>query len=288
MRRGALQRVRRRAYCQCEEKHGDSISLPFPMGKGVDVCAVNAAGADNKYMVSTYSMPEQIASPQGGLGVYTCEGGKSGGAYAQCDGGLCFRSTEETTFPGFDKPVPKGQIVCSCPITDASSGSAQGYQILGPYPCDKSFFKYCKSDVANGKTGSTIYVGAPSVRPRPRPRCSPASRPRLSTNADRSDPFFPHVERRCPEGPDEGHAHPSVERFAPALRRPSPRKWSEEAPPPQPSPRSARQRATYGLRLSAAALWGDVERGYAYRSRNTPGPERRMRWVVSAWKGTGS
>jgi hypothetical protein len=90
------------AYCQCEEKHGDSISLPFPMGKGVDVCAVNAAGANNKYMVSTYSLPEQIASPQGGVGVYTCEGGKSGGAYAQCDGGLCFRSTEETTFPGFD------------------------------------------------------------------------------------------------------------------------------------------------------------------------------------------
>ena len=149
------------AYCQCEEKHGDSISLPFPMGKGVDVCAVNAAGADNKYMVSTYSLPEQIASPQGGGGVYTCSGGSSGGAYAQCDGGLCFKSTEETTFPGFDKPVPKGQIICSCPITDASSGSAQGYQILGPYPCDKSFFKYCKSDVANSNTGSTIYVGAP-------------------------------------------------------------------------------------------------------------------------------
>jgi hypothetical protein len=63
----------------------------------VDVCAVNAAGANNKYMVSTYSLPEQIASPQGDRAVYTCEGGKSGGAYAQCDGGLCFRSTEETT-----------------------------------------------------------------------------------------------------------------------------------------------------------------------------------------------
>jgi hypothetical protein len=50
-----------------------------------------------------------------------------GGAYAQCDGGLCFRSAEETTFPGFDKPVPKGQIICSCPITDSASGSAQGY-----------------------------------------------------------------------------------------------------------------------------------------------------------------
>ena len=65
------------AYCQCEQKHGDSISLPFPMGKDVDVCSVNAAGADNKYMVSTYSLPEQIASPQGGGGVYTCSGGKS-------------------------------------------------------------------------------------------------------------------------------------------------------------------------------------------------------------------
>jgi hypothetical protein len=149
------------AYYQCEEKHGDSISLPFPMGKGVDVCAVNAAGADNKYMVSTYSMPERIASPQGDLGVYTCSGGGSGGAYAQCDGGLCFRSTEETTFPGFDKPIPKGQIICSCPITTASSSGGQGYQILGPYPCDKSFFRYCKSDVANGNTGSTIFVGAP-------------------------------------------------------------------------------------------------------------------------------
>ncbi len=150
------------AYCQCEEKHGDSISLPFQMGKGVDVCAVNAAGANNNYMVSTYSMPEQIASPQGDLGVYTCNGGSSGGAYAQCDGGLCFKSTVETTFPGFDKPVPKGQVICSCPITTASSSGGQGYQILGPYPCDKSFFKYCKSEVANTKTGSTIYVGAPS------------------------------------------------------------------------------------------------------------------------------
>ena len=46
------------AYCQCDVKHGDSISLPFPMGKDEDVCSVNAAGADNKYMISTYSLPE--------------------------------------------------------------------------------------------------------------------------------------------------------------------------------------------------------------------------------------
>ena len=48
---------------------------------------------------------------------------------------------------------------CSCPIT--KSTAAQSYQILGPYPCDKSFFKYCKGTIATSKTGSTIYVGAP-------------------------------------------------------------------------------------------------------------------------------
>ena len=149
------------AYCQCDVKQGHSISLPFPMGKDGDVCSVNAAGADNKYMISTYSLPESIASPQGGGAVYTCSG-EGSGAYAQCDGGICFRSTEDTAFPGFDKPVPKGQIICSCPITQAKAGDdAQGYQILGPYPCDKSFFRYCKAATATSKTGSTIYVGAP-------------------------------------------------------------------------------------------------------------------------------
>jgi hypothetical protein len=150
------------AYCQCDVKHGDSISLPFPMGSGEDVCSINAAGADNKYMVSTYSLPEQIASPQGGGALYTCPGDTSDGAYAQCDGGLCFPSTEETTFPGFDKPVPKGQVICSCPITEAKPHTSQaGYQILGPYPCDKSFFRYCKGATADSRTGSMIYVGAP-------------------------------------------------------------------------------------------------------------------------------
>ena len=111
------------AYCQCDVKHGNSISLPFAMGKDEDVCSINARGAANKYMISTYSLPESIASPQGGGAVYTCQG-EEGGAYAQCDGGLCFRSTEETTFPGFDKPVPKGR----------SSVPAQSPSPLAPKP----------------------------------------------------------------------------------------------------------------------------------------------------------
>src|SRR5215831_7193759 len=68
------------AYCQCDVKHGDSISLPFPMGNQ-DVCSINAAGANNKYMISTYSLPDSIASPQAGGAAYTCSG-DDGGAYA--------------------------------------------------------------------------------------------------------------------------------------------------------------------------------------------------------------
>ena len=115
-------------------------------------------------MVSTYSLPNSIVSPNGDHAIYTCPAGFfETGAYAQCDGGLCFTSTEETTFPGFDKPVPKGQIICSCPITVASLPvlGGEGYQILGPYPCQQSFFQYCKLSTANKNTGSTIYVGAP-------------------------------------------------------------------------------------------------------------------------------
>ena len=123
------------AYCQCEEKHGDSIQpCRSRWVRAWTSARSTPPGADNKYIVSAYSLPEQIASPQGGGGVYTCEGGKSGGAYAQCDSSICSRSSEETTFPGFDKPVPKGQIICSCPITDASSGSAPRLPDPRPLP----------------------------------------------------------------------------------------------------------------------------------------------------------
>ena len=76
------------AYCQCDVKHGDSISLPFPMGRDEDVCSINAAGAANKYMISTYSLPEAIVAPSGDQAIYTCPGESSDGAYAQCDGGI--------------------------------------------------------------------------------------------------------------------------------------------------------------------------------------------------------
>ena len=110
------------AYCQCEVKHGDSISLPFPMGKDEDVCSINAAGAANKYMVSTYSLPEAIVAPHGDQAIYTCPGESSDGAYAQCDGGVCFRSTEETTFPGLRQARAEGPNRLFLPHHSGQSG----------------------------------------------------------------------------------------------------------------------------------------------------------------------
>ena len=44
------------AYCKCDVKMGNSISLPFKFDDGKDVCTVNADGAANGYMVSTFSL----------------------------------------------------------------------------------------------------------------------------------------------------------------------------------------------------------------------------------------
>jgi hypothetical protein len=170
------------AYCKCDVKSGDSISLPFKFDKGEDVCTVNAEGADNGYMVSTFSLPPSVVAPGGDTALYNCPASTSDGAYAQCDGGLCFTSTEGGSFPGFDKPLKKGEIVCSCPITVANPSTAKiGYQIAGPYPCQKSFFANCDSAKANTKTGATIYVGAPTGVPRLLTRLLDGSVPKLNT-----------------------------------------------------------------------------------------------------------
>jgi hypothetical protein len=150
------------AYCTCDVKKGDSISLPFNYGKGKDVCSVNAEGADNGYMVSTFSLAASVTAPKGNMAIYTCPGAISTGAYAQCDGGICFRSTQGQKFPGANKPLKPNQIICSCPITMAQPPAPIGYQIAGPYPCRRSFFANCSKRVANTDTGAKIYVGAPT------------------------------------------------------------------------------------------------------------------------------
>ena len=152
------------SYCKCDIKHGDSISLSFDYRKS-DVCEINAAGKTNGYMVSTYSLPPSVKKG-GDEALYTCPAETATGTYGQCDGGLCFKSTRDERFPGLGK-ISKDEIICSCPMTTADPSTAKtGYQIVGPYPCQKSFFKFCSSKVANTDTGSRIYVGAPTGTPR--------------------------------------------------------------------------------------------------------------------------
>lgn len=153
------------AYCKCDVKSGDSISLTDAFN-GQNICSVNAQGASNGYMASTYSLPASVVAPGGNQALYTCPASTSNGAYAQCDGGLCFTSTQGQSFPGFSAPLTSGEIICSCPITQADPTTAQiGYQIAGPYPCQQSFFQNCNRVTANNKNGSQIYVGAPTGVP---------------------------------------------------------------------------------------------------------------------------
>ena len=151
------------SYCKCEVKSGDSISLPFNFDDGEDVCSVNSEGEHNGYMLSTFSLPASVLAPHGDQALYDCPARTSNGAYAQCDGGFCFISTEGQSFPGFAEPLKKGQVICSCPTVVANPATAvTGYQIPGPYPCQPSFFSNCTSTTANTNTGSTTYVGAPT------------------------------------------------------------------------------------------------------------------------------
>jgi hypothetical protein len=154
------------AYCECDVEMGSSISVPFN-NDGQNICSINAEGASSGYMASTYSLPASVVAtsgtpPPGAQALYTCPGSTSDGAYAQCDGGLCYTSTEGQSFPGFAQPLAANEIICSCPMTVASPPAAAGYQIAGPYPCQESFFANCSSQTANTNTGSTVYVGAPT------------------------------------------------------------------------------------------------------------------------------
>ena len=151
------------AYCTCDVLTGDSISESLDFDTDQDVCTVNQEGVKNGYMVSTFSVPDSVlkTNPNADQAIYTCPSG-SDGAYAQCDGGICFKSTQKQSFPGFDEPLTKDEIICSCPITLQSPTDPVGYQIADPFPCQKSFFDNCKRTTANNMTGSTLFVGAPT------------------------------------------------------------------------------------------------------------------------------
>jgi hypothetical protein len=135
-------------------------------------------------MVSTFSVQEALL-PGGDLALYTCRAGTSDGAYAQCDGGFCFTSTQASpSFPGFDEPLGENQIICSCPITIADPDQATvGYEITGPCPCEDSYFENYRSVTTNNRTGTHIPVGAPTGTPQSYGFCSMALHRRNSTCA---------------------------------------------------------------------------------------------------------
>ena len=184
------------AYCNCNLKQGESISIAFDFDNGQDVCSLLDDGVSNGYTVSTFSLPDQVTkayaaayNPNTGepppLALYTCPGGgQSTGPYAQCDGGLCFDSTTGAEFPGVG-PIGPHQILCSCPITVPRATPPQklGYQIAGPWQhadgtacgandspsdcCSTSYEnQFCGANYSPTiPTGTTIPVGAPEGVP---------------------------------------------------------------------------------------------------------------------------
>ena len=156
------------AYCTCDVLSGESISLSLDFDSQ-DVCSVNEDGVKNGYMVSTFSPPASVLKG-GDQASYTCPGATptkagSDGAYAQCDGGICFKSTQGQSSPFFDETLAKDEIICSCPITQQSPTNPVGYNIVGPYPnghCDPSFFENCNTPLPNSSNGFTLFVGAPA------------------------------------------------------------------------------------------------------------------------------
>jgi hypothetical protein len=167
------------AYCQCNSLKGASISLQLsyssPVGEQ-NVCNVNRLGRFNGYMLSTFSLPDDVKKG-GPAAVYTCPGAADAGsgvaapvAFGQCDGGICFKSTAHQRFPGFPGRLRRNEIICSCPIsTSATPGSSDsfGYQVFGRYHpaaplgsrCDANACAACSvpNPTANG---ATLPVGA--------------------------------------------------------------------------------------------------------------------------------
>ena len=171
------------SYCKCDiKKDQESISIPFTFTEGKtikNVCDLLTQGTTNGFTISTYATPPQAlegynqdeehqGSPKA---LYTCNkyGYKNKPAYsAQCDGGVCFKSTTNSDFPGLGHIGPD-EIVCSCP----PSANKKPFQIAGPWNCrpgeantnnqccDKDFYNaYCGVRSIK-KTGTAMAVGSP-------------------------------------------------------------------------------------------------------------------------------
>ena len=157
--------------------------------------------------VSTYATPRQLEKDYRPkeerlgppLALYTCPVSDATEGYsAQCDGGLCFTSTQGQEFPGFGQ-LEEDEIICSCPIV---ANSRNGFQMAGPWNCnpgnrnkngrccDESFQNEFCGVSSKAPTGTSMVVGA-----------STGFAAILSTELDGQLPsinqcFFPFIDQR--------------------------------------------------------------------------------------------
>ena len=139
------------AYAKCKLLIGNSLGSTHAYPTDNNVQTVNAIGvANNNYVVSTYSPPNTSQ-----FALYSC---KKAGAYAQCDGGLCFNSTIGKPFPKIG-PLGSDEIICSCPVVASSS-----YHVTGPATCPTTQAQYdqiCGAGVSTelSANGVSVYIG---------------------------------------------------------------------------------------------------------------------------------
>lgn len=139
-------------YAKCLKLKGNSVSLTQSYPPNQNIKTVNKIGtANNTYRVSTYS------PPGASVAVYTCT---QPGAFAQCDGGLCFESTSGKKFPSLGR-LSRGEIICSCPAVTTD----QTYHVNGPATCPKTAAEYdaicgAGSAKAQSSNGVILRVGA--------------------------------------------------------------------------------------------------------------------------------
>ena len=129
-------------YAKCRKKLGNSLGLTHAYSGG-DIETVNQIGTSGNapFIVSTYSPPDPDR-----YALYACN---KPGAFAQCDGGICFTNTTGNQFPGLGV-VGESEIVCSCPISTSSK-----YHVWGPAECPKSAKEYDAICVTGSKKAVT-------------------------------------------------------------------------------------------------------------------------------------
>ena len=122
-------------------------------GSRPGVADINTQGLSQaSYLVLTFYYGDPATGQgTGNMAVYNCPAG-SNGFYTQCDGALCFTSTQATEFPFFGQLAAE-EIICSCPIT-AAADSGLAFSTAGPFPCEEEF----QRDICNNR-GKTVKVG---------------------------------------------------------------------------------------------------------------------------------